>query len=181
MKWISIVLVSALFVQLGYVPCAADEAGIKVNSRVRVRLRAFPGRQLEGTVVKANASTFWLSVDGQSPVAVPLASLKGLDVVGGQRRNAGKGAILGLLIGGSLGVLAGASEEDDPPGIMSFSKEDRMALAGVSLGLAGLAIGTVVGALTKSDVWKPAPLKHINLGLSPQRQGGLVMSAKVAF
>ena len=85
-------------------------------------------------------------------MAIRLASLTSLDVSAGKKRRAGSGALIGLLVGGTVGVLAGASVDDgDPNELFYISKEGWMAIGG------------------------------IGIGLSPQRQGGLALSAAVAF
>jgi hypothetical protein len=78
-------------------------------------------------------------------------SIARLQVRVGRRGNPGRGALIGGLIGGALGVLC-ASEES--AGWLEPSDESCF----LAFTLVGTGTGLVFGALVRSDVWAPVAL-----------------------
>lgn len=58
----------------------------------------------------------------------------------------GQGVLVGALSGVGVGVLIGLASGDDDPGILSFSKEDKAAVGGITLGVLGTGIGALVAS-----------------------------------
>ena len=77
-------------------------------------------------------------------------SIARLQVRVGRRGHAGRGAI----IGGVVGLVAGIACANQEPGWLTPTPEQ--CLAGYTL--SGLATGALIGVLIRSDVWAPAVL-----------------------
>jgi hypothetical protein len=78
-------------------------------------------------------------------------SIARLQVRVGRRGNPGRGALIGGLIGATLGVLCAGEES---AGSMSPSSESCF----LASTLVGTGTGLLFGALVRSDVWAPAAL-----------------------
>ena len=137
--------------------------------------------QIVGTVVRLDSDSLVVSEGEAESLAIPLASVARIEVSMGQKRNAGTGALIGLLVGVGSGALAGYSAGDDEPGIISFTAGEKAALGGVLLGAVGLVIGTVYGPAEKTEKWKPVSLDRMAIGITPQRHGGLALAASFRF
>ncbi len=190
MNWINVTMVSSLLLLIGYVPCTAQEVSVGklyIGGRVRVQTRSLPKRSFMGTVVAVGTDTLSLDTTGRYPMAIPLTSVASIEMSNGSKRNIGKGALLGFLVGASSGVLMGAISGSDEPGVTaeermrSNTAELKMLTGGFLLGASGLLWGTIIGAFVETEIWNPVALYRINLDLAPQHQGGLKLLASVAF
>lgn len=65
---------------------------------------------------------------------------------------AGRGALIGGMVGLGLGTIVGFASGDDEPGIMAFSAEDKAAILGISLGVVGAGIGALAGVSDKETI-----------------------------
>ena len=81
MKWMSVVLVTALLVQIGYLPCAAQ---VTEGARVRIKAPSVSKSRLTGTVVTVDADTLMLRSEKQV-LAISLASVLKLEVSQGRK------------------------------------------------------------------------------------------------
>lgn len=191
MKWIDIVLIAALLVQVGYVPCLAEESAtpkgdqfaLVLGAWIRIKAPSVSDRQLVGALVAVGADTLVLRSKEQSMLLViPVASVARLDVSRGMQRRYGRGAVLGLVSGAGLGFFLGLASGDDEPGaFMSLTGGEKAMLLAIPLGLFGLLVGTLIGATVESDIWQPVPLDRIRVGILSQRHGGPVLSASFSF
>jgi hypothetical protein len=78
-------------------------------------------------------------------------SITRLQVRVGRRGNAGRGGLIGGLVGGALGILCASTASYSSWGPSAESCFMAYTLMGAGTGL-------LIGALTRSDVWAPAPL-----------------------
>ena len=197
MRQIPLLLAFFLFTPFADIS-AQEESSVVPGARVRITAPSVSARQFIGEVVRVSTDTlvvtaemFRLMVKGapiytSKRLEVPFASVTRLDVSWGKERNTGKGALVGLLVGGGVGALIGFSEGDDSPDpspvfSLEFTAEQKAVMLGAAIGAAGLVIGAAIGANTKTEIWKPVSLDRLNIGLSPQRHGGLALSASFAF
>ncbi len=84
------------------------------------------------------------------PSSLPTDSIARLQVRIGRRGNAGRGALIGALVG----VAAAVSCASEEPGWLTPTPGECF----VGLGLSGLATGAFIGMLIRSDVWAPIAL-----------------------
>lgn len=83
--------------------------------------------------------------------SLPTESVGRLQVHIGRRANAGRGALIGAVIGGALGVACAVSTDEG-----WFEPTPEQCLLAYTL--TGAGTGLLVGALTRSDVWAPSAL-----------------------
>jgi len=104
--------------------------------------------------------------------AIALESVTRLDVSRGQRRPVARGALLGLGIGVGVGAVGGAVAEMGGAQFCIDTCGSRGVITAASaafFGASGLVMGTVVGALIKTDRWEEVPLDQLSVSIAPQR------------
>ena len=155
---------------------------VTVGALVRITAPSISKDRLVGTVIATTADTFMLRPMRQAePLAIPLASVTNLEVSKGKKRSIGKGALIGLLVGASTGAILGAAlYEDCEICDISVNRSDWAFFAGGVFGLGGTVVGALRGA-RRTDQWQEIPLDRIRVSILPQPQGGLMLSASVAF
>ncbi len=152
-------------------PLVAQEPAIleSVTPGNRIRVSALeyfkkikisrPSRKIArvvGTVVAANADTLFLRIDKQvEPLKVPLSSLKKIEVSRGKKSRAGKGALIGFLIGFATAEAFCAHIRYEDSGTMGANPWDCGLVIG---GPAGGVIGAVMGAAINGGRWEEVPL-----------------------
>ena len=257
MRWISSILVATFLIQVGYVPCAAEElvtpkggeierskfkvgmyvevtycsekgkketakgyiraveddaiiigrglwkeriayrdilslrdprqkavrAKVVPGARVRITAPSVADHRLVGTVVTLDADTLKLRSKKQAVLlAIPVSGVAKLDVNTGRKRNFLKGAAIGAVSVGSLGAVIGlGSGDDDPDDFLAFTAGEKAMINAIYLGGLGLVMGTLIGAIVKTEKWESVPVDRIRIGISPQRQGGMMLSASFGF
>ena len=160
----------------------AQQPDVQAGQRVRV---SHNGSQTVGTVVAVLADTPVLEVEAPAGRrAVPLATLDRLEVSLGRKTQAGKGALIGLLVGGVAGVATGVlvcapnpsceGEDDSLTGLVALF------FGGIGA-LAGTGIGALIGGITLVEQWQPIPLDRVSLGISPHGHRGFEFSVSIGI
>jgi hypothetical protein len=141
-------------------------AQVATGARVRVTtMPATRGRRI-GSLVSLDRDTLrWSRWDTSSVIAVPIASVARLERSTGRRSNAGRGAMIGGLIGAGLGLFVGVAASTDDTGFFEVGAEDVAAVTAI-LGAGGAGVGALVGSLSSRDRWEP-------VGLAPGVAGKL--------
>jgi len=104
--------------------------------------------------------------------AIALDSVRRLDVSRGRGSHVGSGALAGLLLGIPTGAIVGAVLGSQLMVGEGGGGADVGAAVGAALvGASGLVIGTVVGALTKTERWEEVPLDRLRVSFAPRREG----------
>ena len=200
MKWISVVLVAALLVQIGYMPCAAHEvsvlkhdvigqmlrtrrAGSDIDrpkrvvpgARVRINAPSVCKRQVVGTLVTWDADTLVVEPQSGTWLSIPHTSLMQLEVSLG-KKSWGPRMAAGFLAGTlALGVYTLTGER-------CYEDEDAASPVLVCALLGGLPGALVGGLIARADEkWQPVPLDRIRVGVIPQRHGGAMLSVSFGF
>lgn len=152
-------------------PVAAqvDPASL-VGSRVRLTASRVSFAPLIGRVVSVEGDHIVLErspTDDHPPEAVriALASVETVELSAGRRRNAGKGAWMGGVIGFGAGALLGAAlggaDDECREGEFIFcddlSAGEGAGILGPAGAAAGALVGVAIGALTKSERWDEVP------------------------
>jgi hypothetical protein len=193
MKWICSILVAALLLQIGYVPCAALD--VAPGSRMRVEAPSMAEHRLTGTLMKVGVDSLVLMREDLRRLAVPLASLTKIEVHSGKRTKAKFGAVLGLLVGGTTSVLLFDLSETvtytKQVGVFPYFStsvvtrtitENRVSKSGlialVTVAFTSALFGGAIGSNFKE--WKRLPLPG-RIGITPQPQGGLALSTSFSF
>ena len=121
--------------------------------------------------------------------SVPIAAVTKLEVSRGRNSfGAGRGALIGVLVGGVAGWIVGYAgyEECVPSGGLFdcagvFSPEVAAFGGAMVLGTLGAGIGAVTGALVKTHRWVEVPLDRLRVSLAPQRDGRFAFGLSVRF
>ncbi len=155
---------------LAFTPLASATAQVRPGERVRVThlweksVGTFLAWKADSLVMESNRDT----------LAVPVDFVTRLDVRWGRKTNTGKGAGIGLLLGGVVGAVIGYAsyEECVPQGWFSCIGPDFGPEVG---GLGGLVVGAIIGGSPEVRVvWL-----RVSLGL--QRNGWFGLGASVRF
>lgn len=157
---------------------------VQPKSGDRIRITAPPSALDNRTarVLSARSDSLLLQVAPSETLSVALADVTRLEVSTGRRRYTLRGAGIGTLIGVASGALIGYASGDDEPGFFALTKGDKAVIASVGLGVAGLVVGTLVGALTVSDRWTSVPLGGAVATPSVQiGRGGARLGLAVSF
>ncbi len=116
---------------------------------------------------------------GPSRLVIPLASLTRFEVHRGGKSHvgagAGYGALAGAVIGvGSAAILCSSDDCDEYTGAVYL-------VLGGGGAVAGLLIGSIVGALITTERWEEIPLDRLRVSVVPQRDGRFGLGLSVRF
>ncbi len=130
------------------------------GARVRVTAPLMAPEPLVGTVLKLDADTIFLTGVAlrRGKVAVPVASVKRLEVSRGRSSLALQFAVIGFIAGAWIGANAVENQS-------FYSIDEPLAtLAGVAVvgGVAGAVVGSAIG----SEQWEVVPLDRLRSGMS---------------
>ena len=92
--------------------------------------------------------------------SLPTDSIARLQVRVGRRGNPGRGALIGAVVGGAIGILCATEESSgwfQPSGETCF----------MAYTLTGTGTGLLIGALSRSDVWAPTTVPRRQPGPTP--------------
>ncbi|MBB4636828.1 hypothetical protein [Longimicrobium terrae] len=134
-------------------PLAAQQtANVRPGDLVRFR----PGPSGVYRVEEARPGAVLARREGREPVLVSADSARMLRAAGREPRlrSAGRGLLIGALIGGAGGAVLGAASFDEPD-YVAGTPSAAAALGGVWFGVLGAATGGVIGALTPRTRWTP--------------------------
>jgi hypothetical protein len=158
---------------------AQEIVRLEPGQRVRVTAPTISSTQIVGAFAHMAADTLVVETDGRA-WHFPRASLTRVDVNRGQKSNAGRGALFGFLIGAGIGAVALGSSSlcaetlEVPAG--------RCALIGAGGGgVGGLLLGTIAGALIKTDRWQEVPVDRLRVSLIPPGPGRFALAMSVSF
>ena len=176
----------ALFVlALPAPPCVQAQAtDLAVDARVRVTAPRHHFNRDIATVTELRGDSIVLA-SRMGTRAVALGNVTRLDVSTGTRRNVRRGALIGLGVGALFGLTMTDEAMDDCSDELLLcpipATDGEMEVAGALVsGLAGAAIGAVVGAFVRTERWEnrtPAVTAAIN----PGRFGGVQLSMSRKF
>lgn len=163
-------LVPAWIVLLGLVTGCATSRVVTTpapvpppGTPIRYAVRSDPSRLLAGRLISldADALAFERFVP-ERPVhrepahwaadRIPTGSIVRLQVRTGRGTNVGRGALIGGGIGFALGALCAAGSDDTDWGTPSGGE---CLVSGV---VSGVAIGALIGVVSRSETWAPVPL-----------------------
>jgi hypothetical protein len=167
-----ILIILALLLFTSFTNLAGQEVRpLTPGARLRVTV---PGvERMVGTVALVKPDTLVLLLErGSTPTAIPLTSIRAVEVSRGERGGAWAGAKPGASIGGALfgvaSLLVVPATGTDPDEALG-----DIAILTFGGAVYGAAIGAVIGALTGSERWERTPLSNSRVGISPR---GLTLS-----
>lgn len=154
---------------------------LRVGSRVRVRTRDDASDALLGWVERLDAETITLAgTDEEVLLPVKLTHVRRIEVKaveGTKKRGMQTGVILGSLVGGTVGLLIGASAEPDCSPASWLCYEGLSTIVGAMTGaVAGMAVGGLIGWAVSPDGWVDVPLPGVEA-----RPEGVGIAARAVF
>ena len=156
---------------------AEKAASVVPGARVRIMAPSISTKRVIGQITAIDADTLelrpepslWFSDSDEAldTLRVSFDSLTGLEVSQGRGGDVLMGGIRGLVVGAGVVVLLGQKYD-----LLLFR------IAPISM-----TVGAVTGALIAAhrERWKEVHLDRIHIGIAPQSQGGIMLSASVAF
>lgn len=135
---------------------AQDSTTLAEGSRVRVTAPELGLRSRKGTLVSADGDTVFVRVSGGSLVAIPRGALARIEVRAGPGpRPIARDALVGMGLGALAGAIAAATCTDPecPAHFVEYA-------AGAGA-IFGLASGTAIGALSRTDRWEPVDRRRV--------------------
>jgi len=175
------VAVVLVLVHIAWSPCTAGGVSLlSAGARVRVTVPGVSPVPLVASLIRVDADTLLAEPVAGGRIAIPLASVAGLEVSRGRGPRGMRalvsgfiGFCAGLMAGGIVGNSRADADADDPGATVRTS-----ALAG---GLVGGAAGAFVGACTVGERWESVPLHRPRAGLGLRTRGGVALSASFTF
>jgi hypothetical protein len=167
-------LVAAVLVFCSTIALPSESDVVAVGSRVRVSTPEAGPVPLIGGVVGLEPDAIVVQGEGsQAPRRIPLGPTTSVEISGGRRSKAGRGAVLGAAVGAMPGLLMTFGDYNSDP---TYSP-GAVAAVGAA---AGAALGAAVGCALKSERWLPAEVPSVTAGVVPLR-GGVGFSMRVAW
>ena len=179
---------------LAFTPLASATAQVPVGPGARVRVTGnffcqpfnsncmgdMPQRYV-GTFVTWEVDTLVVQSNGDT-LSVRVNLVTRLDVSRGRKTNTGKGAGIGVLLGGVVGALIGYASYEECVHCFFDLRPETLAAAGAVIGgLGGLAAGALIGSAIETDRWMEMPLASMRVSVAPQRDGRFGFGASVRF
>ncbi len=150
----------AAILQVGVSPATVPQhpaAPVDSGSRIRITVNKPSKHFFIGTLVSADADSLRFA-DSSGVSAIPIASVDRLERSRGRRSNAGRGALIGGLIGAGAGLVLGLAASAEEGGWYEVGAED-VAVATVFLGAIAGSVGALIGAASKGERWEPVILR----------------------
>jgi len=146
-------------------PCVAAQGTLPITAGQRVRLTLDGGRpSVVGLLVAQDGDSLRVQPYPDSAlVGVHRAGVTSIEVSEGRHGHAGSGALVGLLVGGALGAVAGASCSGE---FLCFGAGGSAVLVGAG----GAAFGALVGVFTRSERWERVYPERVRVGLVKTRR-----------
>ena len=174
----------------------AQDATAAPGTRIRASAQGLAA-PLVGTVVALHADTLLFAPQsGREPIAVPLESIQRLEV-SRSRSSVGpailKYAGIGLFLGAATGALAGPLVMSS--GCTALKKDvgnqskcladlvdgETRLKAALLFGLAGTAVGALVGAIVGRERWERVAPGRVRVSFAPQPTARFTLVASVGF
>lgn len=117
-------------------------------------------------------------------LAVPIDSVRNLDVSLGRRNLAPEGAVIGGLIGAVVGGVLAKRDYDRciaRGGWICGSPGFAFIVGGGLGGLAGGGLGALFGLAIDRERWEPVPLSRVQVGIAPLPNRRVGLGASLAF
>ena len=168
----ALLLLALLLVLLAAAEAAAQAAPV-LRPGDTVRVRAGGASSVSEVIRVVPGALVLRSPDGMEMV-MPVASTRRIEVrVPRTRvRQIGHDALVGGLIGGATGAVIGIMSPPDPDCWVCFTPAEAAMMAGTVLGVAGLTVGAVIGAVRpKSAAWRRVAPERLALEMAPAAAG----------
>lgn len=128
------------------------------------------GRRDDDVVIRVESSA--------TELAVPVTSVRRIEVSLGMRGNAGRGALIGMgagLVGGAAaGLIVCASGDcDNPDSFLELSTGFVTTMLALGGAVVGTGVGALTGALIRSEHWRTTQIQELPYGEGTLPEDGL--------
>ena len=156
---------------------------ISQGSRVRITAASLELSEAVGTVQEATREALVVQFEYPRRVAtVDRSEIGKMDISIQQQRKVLKSFGGGLLVGAGSGAVIGLASGDDQNCFICFTAEEKALVGGAALGLAGGAVGLILGLVRRRDVWSPMLPGDVDLTVQPLvHEGGVGLHVGLAF
>lgn len=159
----------------------AQVHGVDKGDRVRITAPNVQTGKIKGTVDSFSSSMLTLS-SRDTTLSIPFESIRTLEVSTGEKRNIGRGALIGATSGAvALGILLAATNKPCEDGDWCFfemTDAEAFGFGALAGSLGGAVNGAIIGTFVKTDRWKKVPVR-ISVAVSPSTGNNRVVGPKV--
>ena len=141
------------------------------NAKVRFKAPSLSKSRIVGEVVKMTQDTLLIR-EGRTFLQVPMSSISNFEASLGQRRNAGKGFMIGLGLGYAVVVTAAIADSNSNDEIILPNEWPGIPLETIAF-LPIVVLSTLMGTIIKSEKWVEVSPQHLNLSIAPTPEKGL--------
>jgi len=135
---------------------AAEPVPVARGERIRVTyLMETRPAIVTGLCEGSTAESLWVAGGATGGRALEWRAIRGLERHAGRYGHAGTGSLIGLGVGLGAGIITGAVMARES---QFFDGTTSAVLVGSGITAAGAVLGTLVGALVRSDRWREVPL-----------------------
>lgn len=173
-------------VALVFLVSAAAEAqapAVNAGARVRVTSKVHDYDRRVATVSAVRSDSLVLLMKKGNSATVALSDIDQMQVSVGRRRTVLRGMLAGGLIGAIGGAVIGAVTYKPCEGFCIFASDnagEEAAIAGTALGVVGLVVGGIVGAINTTDRWGPATVPG-SISVAPAPGGRVAVGLTRTF
>jgi hypothetical protein len=161
---------------------AAADAGaqqLRPGDRIRVRTMSGGPAEMVGTYQGSEPDHLVLFTSQSTRVEVPWDNLSRLELSRGMQTNAGKGALIGLGVGGAAGLALGLAFVADDSGFYEDVNAGHVVFATLVFGAAGAGLGALIGLASKSERWQTVPAEQWRIQVAPDLKGGVTIGVNL--
>jgi hypothetical protein len=133
--------------------CAQADSAI----RIRVTTDVHKQQWLVGTLVSAGRDSVRLQSEEGGVVSVRSASIVRVEQSRGRRNEAGRGALLGTIIGGGTGFILGLVASTENESYVEIGPEEVVAATAL-FAVVGAGLGALIGFGSNREYWEPITL-----------------------
>lgn len=162
----------------------AQAPAINAGARVRVTSKVHDYNRRVATVSAVRRDSLVLFMKKGNSATVALSDIDRMQVSVGRRRMVLRGMLAGGLIGAVTGAAAGAATYEECKDQICFltpvSAGEAAAGGATILGVVGVAVGGVIGALVTTDRWGPATVPG-TISVAPSPGGRVAVGLTRTF
>jgi len=172
----ALVLCGPLYPDVSHAASEQDE-GIAPGTRIRLSASQLGAEPIVGTLLAIGPEALSLELSGGGDQqTIPRSAVTRLEVSRGLKSQAGRGALVGLAVGGAATMLLTFGD-------YSSDVHGDLNLLAIGAGLAagGAAIGGLIGWAHKAEQWEVATLQPISVAVGPVRGRGVGVTVRLAW
>ena len=150
------------------------------NAKVRFKAPSLTKKRIVGEVVKMTQDTLLIR-KGRTFLEVPMSSISNFEVSLGQRRNAGKGFLIGLGLIVALAATSVLEEEKEQVVVLPNEQGYAVPVWVLCIPISIVVFPTLIGVAIKSEKWVGVSPQRLNLSIAPTHEKGLRAALTVNF